>query len=189
LLTDKTHEYRSIDIDWMRRNGCLRKGIAGRLTWSRADTVTGSINYSVDTHGLRLRYRTRPDGGESREVDDLIRFAETGTNFSGRRRCFLCPTCGRKCRILYGGSYFRCRYCHRLKYESQYEPPFARAASRALKIRARLGCEGGMDEPFAEKPKGMHWRTYNRLKARDQHLQNAWAIGLARRWHLCGEET
>jgi hypothetical protein len=31
-----------------------------------------------------------------------------------------------------------------------------------------------MDEGFPPKPKGMHWRTYRRLKAAD----NIWAAGM-----------
>jgi len=48
---------------------------------------------------------------------------------------------------------------------TQYEPPFARAAMRALKIGERIGGKGGIDEPFPEKPKSMHWKTYERLEA------------------------
>lgn len=76
--------------------------------------------------------------------------------------------------MLYGGAYFRCRHCHGLKYESQYEPPWLRGTTRAQKIRERYGGSGSLDEPFPEKPKGMHWRTYERLVAEDERLTRAW---------------
>ena len=62
--------------------------------------------------------------------------------------------------------------------ESQYEPAYGRAASRSHKIRQRLGYSGSLDDPFPPKPKGMHWRTYTRLKALDDELQQRWAIGV-----------
>ena len=184
MLTDKCHEFHSVDLDWLRRKGYLRPGNSGKLTWSRGGSPTGNIDYRVESGGLRLTYKTRSHGGEWRDVDDLVPLVDTPTNFGGQRQWFRCLSCGNRCRILYGGSQFRCRRCHRLKYESQYEPPFARALSQAFKIRGRLGGEGGFDEPLPDKPKGMHWITYKRLQAEDQALQNAWAVGVARKFNF-----
>lgn len=186
MLTDKCHEYHSVDIDWLRRKRCLRPGCAGKLTWSRGGTRTGNIDYRIETTGLRLIYKTRSHGGAWRDVNELVPFVQTPTNFGGGRQWFKCLSCGARCRILYGGGYFRCRRCHRLKYESQYEPAFACAASRALKIREKLGGMGGLDMPFPEKPKGMHWRTYERLRNKEEHLQTAWVMGIAQKWNFFG---
>ena len=38
-----------------------------------------------------------------------------------------------------------------------------RALGQAQKLRQKLGGSGSMDEPFPDKPKGMHWRTYERI--------------------------
>jgi hypothetical protein len=184
MLTVKCHEYHSVDLDWLRRKRCLRPGYSGKLTWSRGGTPTGNIDYRVEASGLRLIYKTRSHGGDWRDVDELVPFVQTRTNFGGGRRWFECLSCRTRCRILYGGAYFRCRRCHRLKYDTQYEPPFARAATRALKIRDRLGCRGGIGDPFPAKPKGMHWRTYERLQAQEERLQNAWALGIMTKWNL-----
>jgi hypothetical protein len=186
MWRDKCHDYLSIDLAWLRKQGCLRPGRRGELTWSRGGQQVGNIQYRVEASGLRLIYRTRPYGGEWSSVNELISFDYTQTNFSGRRAWFQCPSCRQRCRILYGGSRFRCRNCHGLVYETQYEPPFARAATRALKIRKRLGGNGGIDDFFPEKPKGMHWKTYDRLRQEDEQLRNAWVAGISAKWTLFG---
>jgi hypothetical protein len=127
---------------------------------------------------VRLVYKHRRPGSEWHDVSEFIPFVEMTTNFGGRRQWFQCLSCRRNCRILYGRAYFRCRRCQGLRYETQYEPPFARAATRALKIRERLGSKGGIDEAFPAKPKAMHWKTYNRLRAREEWLQQQWALGI-----------
>ena len=66
--------------------------------------------------------------------------------------------------VLYGpGKYFLCRHCYDLRYKSQREDKTHRALRRAQKIRERLGGSANMMKPLPEKPKGMHWSTYNRL--------------------------
>ncbi|MFM9847002.1 MAG: hypothetical protein ACKVP3_07570 [Hyphomicrobiaceae bacterium] len=109
---------------------------------------------------------------------------KTETNFAGQRQWFQCLSCARRCRILYGGTLFRCRKCQGLRYETQYEPPFARAATRALKIRERLGSKGGIDDRFPDKPKRMHWQTYERLRDEAERHENAWAVGIAGKFRL-----
>ena len=85
---------------------------------------------------------------------------------------------------LYGGSIFACRHCHNLAYECQRETDDDRAARRADTIRRRLGWEPGILNGEGWKPKGMHWRTYERLKAvHDAHV-NVSLAGMAQRLGL-----
>lgn len=179
FLVDKCEDYLSIDIAWLKRQGSLTSGKSGSITWSRGGKTTSSIGYRVEADGLRMIYRTRRAENEWQDVNDLIPFTWTDANFNGRRQWFSCPSCNRRCRIIYGGSYYRCRKCYRLKYESQYEPIFGRAADQRHKLRKRLGQAGSLEDPFPPKPKGMHWKTYRRLEARDQELEQLWCMDLA----------
>jgi hypothetical protein len=82
--------------------------------------------------------------------------------------------CGRRVGKLYGpGRYILYRHCYRLAYQSQREQPYERSLRRANNIRIRLGGDPGVLSPFPEKPKGMHWRTYERLSNRVWRAEGA----------------
>ena len=82
----------------------------------------------------------------------------------GKRPWFLCPSCGRRCGVLYSiGSRIICRKCGGLSYESQNEPRHFRALRKAQKILGRLGGSANMTETFPDRPRYMHRRTYQRL--------------------------
>lgn len=168
--SEKCEDYRSIDLAWLRGEGVLERWGWSKITWSRGGQETASIQLSREANGIRLSYRSRAWGEDWQAIDELIPLVSTATNFGGRRLWFECLSCRRRCRILYGGRVYRCRTCHGLKYESQYEPPWVRAASRAGKIRERLGGSGSFDECFPSKPKGMHWRTYDQLQRKNDEL-------------------
>lgn len=182
LSVDKCHEYHSIDLAWLRRKKLLQPGRWSSITWSRGSHQTGSIRIAVLPGGMRLAYKQRRQGDDWHDVNELVPLVKTATPFGGSRQWFQCLSCRSRCRILYGGAYFRCRRCYRLKYETQYEPSFGRAATRVLKIRQRLGSDSGIDDVFPEKPKGMHWKTYNRLRAEAEHQQDQWAAGIMQKW-------
>jgi hypothetical protein len=67
--------------------------------------------------------------------------------------------------VLYApGQYFACRQCGGLGYATQKEDAGDRASRRADKLRKRLDWEPGILNGDGGKPKGMHWKTYQRLK-------------------------
>ena len=71
---------------------------------------------------------------------------------------------------------YACRHCHKLAYQTQPEQAHNRADSRADTIRKRLGWDAGILNLPGGKPKGMHWRTYQRLQvAHDAHTNQALA--------------
>lgn len=173
---DKCHQYNSIDLAWLRRKKLFNVGRWSSLTWSRAGRETGSIRIDCHADGVRLIYRQRKSGEDWQDVSEFVPLVETATAFGGRRQWFKCLSCGSRCRILYGGAYFRCRRCYQLKYESQYENSSERACSQAHDIRKRLGQVGSLEDPFPPKPKGMHWKTYQRHRKRYEELLQRWAV-------------
>ena len=54
--------------------------------------------------------------------------------------------------------------CHDLAYASQSETQVHRAITRVQKLRMRLGGSANLLDPFPGRPRGMHWRTYRRLR-------------------------
>ena len=180
FMTAKCEDCHAIDLAWLKRNGLLMPGRSSTIRWSRGGHQTGAVTIGVSQLGLRLSYRVRTTSEDWQNISEVIPFTETRTNFGGTRRWLQCLSCGQACRILYGGTYFRCRTCLGLRYGSQYEPSYSRAADRAHKIRARLGHYGGLDDPFPPKPKGMHWSTYRRLEEQDRRCLEGWTMGVAR---------
>ena len=73
--------------------------------------------------------------------------------------------CGKRAVKLYGaGRYFLCRGCYGLSYGVQRERGMDRVLRKTNKARMKLGGEPAMNGFFPDKPKGMHWRTYQRLR-------------------------
>lgn len=168
-----TNDMTAIDLAWLRKEGILTRWGWSTISWSRGGHKYASISIKAEEHGLNVSY-TVTEGMEKRPINEIIPFSYTNTNFLGSRQWFQCPSCLKRCRILYGGTYFRCRHCYGLKYASQYERSWSRATDKALKIRQKLGCDGGIDDPFPEKPKGMHWKTYDGLQAEYERRVKDW---------------
>lgn len=161
-----------IELNYMRKRGLLEPGYTGQLNWSRGGDPAGHIRFRAEHDALELDYSYRQPGEtEWTPVNERIHYQYSLQPFGGTRRWFECRSCRKRCGVLYGGTHYRCRRCWGLAYKSQSEPDYVRAHSQALKIRKRLGGEQCLDEPFPEKPKGMHWRTYHRIREKSEVLE------------------
>lgn len=100
----------------------------------------------------------------------------TRPHFGGRRAWFRCPNCSRRCTLVYGRNrQWGCRCCWRANYPSQKEDRLDRLVRRAGALRRRLG-DATIDHVHCvgippDKPRGMHWRTYDRLTADLEHVE------------------
>ncbi len=167
----KVESCRSIDVNRLHREGCLRAGWMGGWQWTRDGDKVASINLRAEDDRLHLTYRVRIGGGEWEDVSETVRIVRVACRFGGARPFFICPgvvngvACGRRVAKLHGpGRYFLCRLCYPLVHSSQSEGALDRTLRRADKIRQRLGGSPGMTAPFPPKPKGMWRRTYERLR-------------------------
>lgn len=174
----KVEQHRSVDLSWLRRHGMLKPGKASSITWSRDGRTTGITGVIAHEDAVELIGFARDHEGKLKPVSQWVSLVETDTQFGGRRKWFCCPGCGRRCRVLYGGSRYLCRQCRGLVYASQFEQPQYRSLRRAQSIRRRLGGSGDITDPFPAKPKHMHWSTYARLQDLDEELQDSWAAGM-----------
>jgi hypothetical protein len=101
------------------------------------------------------------------QVSECWSSTTTRPHFGGRRHWLVCSSCGSRVSRLYfpeGQTRWACRRCHDLAYASQRKCAVSRAIRSAQKIRETLGGCANLFAPFPERPKGMHWRTYQRLR-------------------------
>ena len=152
----------SADVDSLRE----KLGSSLIETVAKDGYVAVSVQYRLAPDHMRLEYSVTRQG-EKVAINERFDFAFTEQPFGGSRRWIVCRSCQRRCRVIYGGVYFRCRQCYRATYPSQYELIRLPGISRADRMRDKLGGDPGLLNPFPRKPKGMHWRTYRRLQRED----------------------
>ena len=187
---DTTGDMHPLDIRRLHRAGLLTPGRAFGWHWTVNGEEVASIQMRTEVDRVILNYRSRSNGGEWQTMEYPVRLEWTDCTLGGQRAWFLCPAqgCGRRVAILFGGSIFACRHCHKLAYECQRETDDDRAMRRADSIRRRLEWGAGIANPEGGKPKGMHWRTYERLIAEYYAFANASWAGMAERLGLVSRQ-
>lgn len=186
---DATDDYRALDVRRWQRDGFLTPGRAFGWIWTRNGETTASIQVQTELDKVILSYRHRSGGGEWKDEHYSVRLEWSSCTYGGQRAWFLCPAagCGRRVALIYGGGIFACRHCHRLAYPCQRETADDRAARRADSIRRRLGWAVGIFNPSGGKPKGMRWRTFQRLSAEHDTFVKESLAGMARRLGIMKE--
>ena len=153
---------RSININELRRAGYIG---APPANWRvhRIKLLRSGIrpqNYNEDTITLD---------------NQILHITYRPWHYGGQRAYFRCD-CGRTVGKLYAPYDYpwRCRNCYGLTYATRQAAPRYRLILKAQKIRERLGGDLGVINAFPDRPKGMHWRRYNRLRAvHDQAVGNS----------------
>ena len=152
--------YLSVDVRRFFREGYLKPG--NYFAWWRicGNEILNEVTVQVQAEALTLFYRNQSQS---------VRLVTTPCHFGGSRSWVRCG-CGKRVAILYAGdSRFACRSCHNLNYQTQHLELHERLAKKAHRLRDRLGWPNGFSNGTGQKPKGMHWRTYERLSAEAEY--------------------
>lgn len=157
---------RKIDIRHWHKEGLLEPHQLFSRKWSRNGQLIAEIIVYTELHKLNFICRYRDSNGQWQQIDYPVYLSWTACRYGGERPWFLCPAkgCEQRVAILYSGNVYACRHCHQLAYTSQREADYYRSARKAEKIIKRLGWnDNGFSDFDEEKPKGMHWYTYEHL--------------------------
>lgn len=183
---ETTTDFRQLDVRRWQRDGLLLPGKVFSWQWTRDGELKAYIDVRAEFDRVILSYRHRRSGGEWKSEEYPVPLDWTPCTYGGLRAWFRCPAAewGRRVAILYGGGIFACRRCYRLAYPSQREAAHDRVARRADKIRERLGWKPGILNTSGWKPKGMHWRTFERLSAEHNALVQVALAGIVAKFRL-----
>lgn len=176
-----------LDVRRLKRTGCLIPGKYFEWQWSTGGNVRASIGITVQEDYLKLQYTHK----KTEAIKQRISFDRTPCNYSGERVWFICPHCGRRCAVVYGaGKYFSCRKCYNLTYETCNETPRDRLSSKANKLRKKIGGQPGCLNPLPIfKPKGMHQRTWDKIRYQIRQLEGHVLADMGRQLDLAEYRT
>jgi len=99
-------------------------------------------------------------------IEHIVRLTQSVCNYGGVRNWFKCQYCHRRVGVIYvSNGQCGCRKCFNLAYQSERDTWQGQQYRKANAIREQLGWKVGIAHADGEKPKGMHWKTFYKLKA------------------------
>jgi len=145
-----------LDVRLWARSGHFESASYFNWGWNRSGEPSGNINVQASPDSVTLIYRIKDMyNDEWQDRRQVIPIDRTACRYGGSRRWFRCPVCHRRCELLYlRSSRFACRKCQKVAYTSQSGGPMDRLQHKSYKLRDPI--ENG-------RPKGMRWRTYDRI--------------------------
>ena len=177
-----------IDLAWMIRTKRAIPGqeVWGSLSWNCGGHPSGSISYIADMRNpfsseLRLIY-SHGSGDDRQRIEQKVRLTFSEPTFGGRRWWMICPFRGNRVGKLYmpnGGDRFAGRSAWRLGYQSQRSAHRDRPFDKLFRLQKKLGSEQGWEAPLL-RPKGMHWKTFERHLERYHELDAECAVHMMR---------
>lgn len=196
--TPTVEQCKSLDVNWMHREGCLSPGTSGSLKWSEGSSMSFRTHTDPNTpadaeiqRSLILSYHFEDRAGDRDEHEYAVPIETTACNFGGERPWFRCPgvvdgvECNRRVGKLYRpprADLYLCRHCHDLAYQSSRESgdDMKKALRRFQRAQEKLGVgpttpeSGGYDDLYPDRPKGMHRSTYEELMNELDDAREEW---------------
>jgi hypothetical protein len=194
---DTVEDCRTVSITFLRKHDYFCGWRSGTIIWKNwQGEQTASIGVTVSTTGgdshAKFTYMvTNRQTGEKTECDYQVPLVTTPCNLGGVRWWFICPlsrngvSCGRRVGILYcppGATYYGCRHCHSLSYESRNEPRHGRVACMGHYLVMDRRMEKLREQMTRWTYKGVPTRKARRLSALETQMN---AYGQAHLSFLC----
>jgi hypothetical protein len=145
-----------LDIRQLKKCGLLQDDprlLSGGLRWTSVRRIVGV------RHWLQIDFFDR-------QTPQDIRVTWTRCHLGGWRPWMRCPCGKRVAKLLKGLGGYCCRTCiGNPLYASQTKSAHGRRHFEICKIRLQLDGMASPVEPFPDRPRGMHRKRYDRLKA------------------------
>ena len=182
---DTVEDSRSVSISFLNKHDYFCGYRSGGIVWKNCyGEETSSIGVSVSTmdsdNYVRFQYTTTDrNTGEKTEHDYKVRLTTTPCNFGGVRYWFICPLsangtyCGRRVAKLYkapGATYFGCRHCYNLSYESRNEPRLTRFGGIGFPLKIDCQIEKLYGQIKRWMYKGKPTKKVRKLRALEERI-------------------
>lgn len=173
--------YLSMDINILNKHKALATGAIFSIIWGDTENSVNTAAVTVKEGYLEVLHQYKSDTRLGACVDSTIYLTHTRCNYGSRRPWFLCPSCdGRVAKLYSLESGFLCRKCSDMPYESQSESRRDRSLRKARKIRARLGVDASLFVPVILPPKGVNWKTFDRLRKKLEKAELAYFLDIGK---------
>jgi hypothetical protein len=170
---------RTLGAKWTVEKLATRQNCIDVLKFNRRSLLTDRWISFVPLLGWRgvakihtSRYFVLVEWCDDRADRQQIKISWTRQYLGGFRPWLHCP-CGRRVvRLFRVSAEYECRQClGNPQYASQYKSTQGRWHFEACKIRLLLNGVASLTEPFPQRPRGMHRKTYDRLRRHAEQLE------------------
>ena len=151
-----------------RRAYALSLGACSQIFWVSFVPIlrwAGAIKIRASRYLVVVEWRDQV-------APQQIRVSWTQCHLGGARPWIHCACERRVTRLFKGSAGYYCRQClGNPRYACQAKSTQGRLHFEACKLRLRLGGTASLSAPFPERPRGMHRRTFERLRRRSEKLE------------------